>query len=179
MKKKLKVLLSAVAVSLFLAACGNSADPVPTDTPTPTTAATEAPKDAPTTAPAPTEATATEAPTPTVTPTPAPPATPRPDISGVSLKEIYKDYFMIGTIYARTIDSGKDNELIKQHFNVITPENLMKPEYMQNPEGTFHFQVQDYMVELAEKNGHTVIGHTLAWHSQSGDFLGIKTTPLK
>lgn len=174
MKKKLKVLLSAVAVSLFLAACGNSADPVPTDTPTPTTAATEAPKDAPTTAPAPTEATATEAPTPTVTPTPAPTATPRPDISNVSLKEIYKDYFMIGTIYTRTIDSGKDNELIKQHFNVITPENLMKPEYMQRPQGTFNFGESDHMMSIAERDGLTVVGHTLAWHNQSGDFLGIK-----
>lgn len=81
---------------------------------------------------------------------------------------------MLGTIYTQRIDYGADNELVKQHFNVITPENLMKPEYMQRPQGTFNFGESDHMMEIAERDGFTVIGHTLAWHSQSGDFLGIK-----
>ena len=176
MKKKLHVLLSVVAASLFLAACNTAPEQANTDI-TPTVAV-ENPKDTvPTEAPAATETPApTEAPTaePLPTATPAPTATPRPDISGVSLKEIYKDDFMIGTIYNTYIDSGKDNELVKQHFNVITPENLMKPEYMQRPQGTFNFRESDHMMSIAERDGLTVIGHTLAWHSQSGDFLGIR-----
>ena len=172
MKKKISVLLSVVVAAAFLAACNKTTDPANTDiTPTVTV---EKPSDSTTTATP--EATETPAPTTEAlpTPTPAPTATPRPDISDVSLKEIYKDYFMIGTIYTRTIDSGKDNELVKQHFNVITPENLMKPEYMQRPQGTFNFNESDHMMEIAERDGLTVVGHTLAWHSQSGDFLGIK-----
>lgn len=172
MKKKLQALLSVVAMAAFLAACNNTPEQTITDI-TPTVA-TEKPADA-TVAPD-----TTEVPTPTAlptaeplpTPTPAPTATPRPDISNVSLKEIYKDYFMIGTIYTQRIDSGKDNELVKQHFNVITPENLMKPEYMQRPQGIFNFGESDHMMSIAERDGLTVIGHTLAWHSQSGDFLG-------
>lgn len=171
MKKKLQVFLSVVVAAAFLAACNKTTNPANTDL-TPTIAV-ENPTEAPeaTEAPAPTEAPTAE---PLPTATPAPTATPRPDISDVSLKEYYEDYFMLGTIYTRTIDSGKDNELVKQHFNVITPENLMKPEYMQRPQGTFNYGESDHMMEIAERDGLTVIGHTLAWHSQSGDFLGIK-----
>ncbi len=179
MKKKLQVMLSVVVATAFLAACNKAPEPATTDI-TPTVAVENQNDTTPTEAPTATVApTATAAPTPELlpTPTPAPTATPRPDISNVSLKEIYKDYFMVGTIYqgfSKADFDRNDHDLINQHFNVITAENIMKPEYMQNPEGTFHFQVQDYMVELAEKNGHTVIGHTLAWHNQSGDFLGKK-----
>lgn len=170
MKKKLQVLLSVVIAAAFLAACNKTPEQTNTDI-TPTVAV----EDQNDTTPVATETpAATDAATPELlpTPTPAPTATPRPDISGVSLKEIYKDYFMVGTIYTERIDSGKDNELVKQHFNVITPENLMKPEYMQRPQGTFNFKSSDHMMEIAERDGFTVVGHTLAWHNQSGDFLG-------
>jgi len=176
MKKKLHVLLSVVAASVFLAACNTTPEQTNTDI-TPTVAVEKPTETNPAETPDATETPApTETPTaePLPTATPAPTATPRPDISGVSLKEIYKDDFMIGTIYNTYIDSGKDNELVKQHFNVITPENLMKPEYMQRPQGTFNFRDSDHMMSIAERDGLTVIGHTLAWHSQSGDFLGIK-----
>ncbi len=180
MRKKLTVLLSALAMAALLTACGSSAD---SDNTTPTNAVTQEtgtpdsakPEDnAPSNPDAPV---ATDTPAPTAallpTPTPGPTATPRPDISGVSLKELYKDYFMIGTIYTETIDSGADNALIKQHFNIMTPENLMKPEYMQFPQGTFKFGASDHMMSIAERDGIKVVGHTLAWHSQSGEFLGI------
>ncbi len=179
MKKNFKVLCSVLAASLLLAACNTTPEQPNTDV-TPTAAVTaeaDAKPDAQITeTPAPTEAPTAE---PLPTPTPAPTATPRPDISNVSLKEIYKDYFMIGTIYTQTIDSGKDNELVKQHFNVMTPENLMKPEYMQRPQGTFNFKESDHMMSIAERDGITVIGHTLAWHNQSGPFLGITNTEGK
>lgn len=171
MKKKMQVLLSVAAAALFLAACNAAAEPSDTDI-TPTAAVTDVPATtAPTQTPAVTKAPAAE-PFPTLTP--APTATPRPDISNVSLKDLYADYFMLGTIYTAKIDSGADNALVKQHFNVITPENLMKPEYMQRPQGSFQFKEADHMMEIAERDGLTVIGHTLAWHQQSGDFLGIK-----
>ena len=172
MKKRILVFLSVVAAAMCLAACNKNPESVDTEI-TPTIAVEKPTDNTPTEAP-----TDTETPVPTTetlpTPTPAPTATPRPDISDVRLKDIYKDYFMIGTIYTRTIDAGADNELVKQHFNVITPENLMKPEYMQRPQGTFNFNESDHMMSIAERDGLTVVGHTLAWHSQSGDFLGIK-----
>lgn len=179
MRKKLAVFLTALAMTAMVSACGKTEDSknaAPTNAALQTTTAPEnnspADKETPV---------ATDTPAPTAvptaellpTPTPGPTATPRPDISDVSLKEIYADYFMIGTIYTRTIDSGNDNALIKQHFNIMTPENLMKPEYMQRPQGTFNFGESDHMMSIAERDGIKVVGHTLAWHGQSGDFLGI------
>ena len=175
MRKKFTVLLSALSLATLLIACGKSADSgnaTPTDSVLQTTTAPESNKPTDTEAPV---ATGSPAPTSALlpTPTPGPTATPRPEISGISLKELYKDYFMIGTIYTETIDSGADNALIKQHFNIMTPENLMKPEYMQRPQGTFNYKNSDHMMSIAERDGIKVVGHTLAWHSQSGDFLGI------
>ena len=132
MKKKIQVLLSAVLAAAFLAACNKAPEPANTDI-TPTVAVENQDDTTPTETPAATEApVATAAPTvePLPTPTPAPTATPRPDISNVSLKEIYKDYFMLGTIYqgfSKADFDRNDHELINQHFNVITAENIMKP----------------------------------------------------
>ncbi len=169
MKKKIQVLLSVLGAAFILAACNNSRS-VDTDI-TPTSAEKPTISQSPdaTSTPAP-ELTATPLPTPTTIATP----TPRPDITDVSLKEIYKDYFMLGTIYNPGIESGPDGELVTKHFNIITPENLMKPEYMQPKEGTFNFASSDRMMLVADVYGFKVVGHTLAWHNQSGTWLGRK-----
>ena len=89
-----------------------------------------------------------------------------------SLYEVYQDDFLLGTIYTDANRSGKDLELTLKHFNAITPENLMKPEYMQPTEGNFNYRNSDTMVKFAQDNGLSLIGHTLAWHQQSGNWLG-------
>ncbi len=89
-----------------------------------------------------------------------------------SLYEAYKDYFLLGTVYTDASRSGKDMELTLKHFNTITPENIMKPEYMQPQKGNFHFSESDTMLKFAADNGLAVIGHTLAWHQQTGNWLG-------
>ncbi len=93
-----------------------------------------------------------------------------------SLYEAYEDAFLIGTIYTDANLSGKDKELTLNHFNIITPENLMKPQYMQPQEGTFSYSSSDTMLKFAQENNLFVHGHTLAWHNQSGNFLGINVT---
>jgi len=102
--------------------------------------------------------------------------TPVPDFESSSLAEAYADYFLIGTVYNPTSTSGKDKELLLKDFNVITPENLMKPQYMQPTEGEFAFSSSDTMVKFAQENGLKVVGHTLAWHQQSGNWLGINVS---
>ena len=89
-----------------------------------------------------------------------------------SLAEAYQEDFLIGTIYTDANRSGKDMELTLKHFNTITPENIMKPEYMQPSEGNFNYKNSDVMVKFAEDNGLKLIGHTLVWHQQSGNWLG-------
>ena len=95
-----------------------------------------------------------------------------------SLYEAYKDEFLIGTIYTDAA-RNQDKELILKHFNVITPENLMKPEYMQPREGSFNFSSSDTMVKFGEDNGLYIVGHTLAWHQQSGKWMGVNVTKEK
>ncbi len=89
-----------------------------------------------------------------------------------SLYEAYQEDFLLGTIYTDASRSGKELELTRKHFNAITPENIMKPEYMQPTEGNFFYTNADTMVQYAQENNLNLIGHTLAWHQQTGRWLG-------
>jgi|AGTN01.1.fsa_nt_gi Beta-1,4-xylanase len=115
---------------------------------------------------------------PAGTETPTAQATPEPSGGSgdwpvdFSLCEAYEDDFLLGTIYTDASRSGADNELTLKHFNVITPENLMKPENMQPAEGDFNYDEADTMIQFAQENGLQTVGHTLVWHQQSGDWLG-------
>lgn len=84
-----------------------------------------------------------------------------------SLKEAYAGKFLIGTADDLTRISDLEAASIKQHYNIITPENCMKPQPMHPEEDTYNFETTDAMVEWCEKNGIAVWGHTLGWHSQS------------
>lgn len=101
---------------------------------------------------------------------------PTADYASSSLAKTYADSFLIGTVYNPSSLDGRDKELLLKDFNVITPENLMKPQYMQPEEGRFFFTEADAMMQFAKDNGLKVIGHTLAWHQQTGDWLGRNVT---
>ncbi len=124
------------------------------------------------------EPSASEAPAPEATPEPTAEPTPQPTENpdgwpaDFSLCDAYKDDFLLGTIYTEASLGGADNELTLKHFNVITPENLMKPENMQPTEGKFNYKDADAMLQFAKENNLQVVGHTLAWHQQSGKWLG-------
>jgi endo-1,4-beta-xylanase len=85
------------------------------------------------------------------------------------LKDVYKDYFLIGTTSGNWAMSDDKLEIIKYHFNAFTPENEMKPEAMQNVEGIFTFETLDEQFEKVQ--GLNLIGHTLGWHSQTPDWM--------
>ena len=96
-----------------------------------------------------------------------------------SLKEIYKDDFLVGTIYAENSLTDQDIALMDSQFNVITPENIMKPEGMQNVEGTFTYDTSDKMIAFAKEHNLLVAGHTLAWHQQSPVWMAKDVTREK
>lgn len=81
------------------------------------------------------------------------------------LKDAYKDYFLIGTTSGNSRMSGDKLDIIKYHFNAFTPENEMKPESIQRTKGAFTYNTLDE--QLAKVQGMNIIGHTLAWHSQT------------
>ncbi len=91
-----------------------------------------------------------------------------------SLKEIFSNDFLIGTaINTREIEE-KDtpaDRLIKQQFNAVTPENIMKAEIIQPGWDKYNFDLADKLVAYAKKNNIKVNAHNLIWHSQLPYFM--------
>lgn len=51
-------------------------------------------------------------------------------------------------------------------FDALTPENVMKMEYIHPERNRYNFADADLLVDFAEANGRPVHGHTLVWHEQ-------------
>lgn len=86
------------------------------------------------------------------------------------LKDAFKGKFRIGTAVSTAVLRGQDaagETVLSRHFNALTAENSMKPEGIQPREGEFTFADADRLVEIANRAGASVVGHTLVWHSQT------------
>ena len=125
--------------------------------------------------------------TPAATPEPTPAATPEPtpevhyDVDSMPVKDVYKDYFMVGAAI-----NGKDYEtmalhhegmtnILKKHFNSTTLSNLMKPEHLLDEAASkasadgmpvCKFDTCDEALQFCMDNGIKMRGHTLVWHNQ-------------
>jgi len=100
-----------------------------------------------------------------------------------SIKDKYEGVFKIGNIMSPCdgitmnclTDAFQSTEFFKKHYNVVTLENHMKPNYMMPASNTTTtatgFVRADSVVTWANTNNIDVIGHTLVWHSQSPDWL--------
>lgn len=64
-----------------------------------------------------------------------------------------------------------ETRMVSKHFNAITPENCMKPVFLQPQEGRFVFKVADDVLREARMRNIAVNGHTLVWHSQTPDWF--------
>jgi endo-1,4-beta-xylanase len=87
------------------------------------------------------------------------------------LKDAYAGKFLIGA--AGDLRGYSEAELanIKANYNVITPENCMKPQPTHPSEGTYNWTTPDAMVKWCQDNNIKVWGHTLAWHGQTGNWF--------
>jgi endo-1,4-beta-xylanase len=97
------------------------------------------------------------------------------------LKDAYARKFLIGT--AGDVPRGYSAaELanIKSNYNIITPENCMKPQPTHPSEKVYNFTTPDAMVAWCETNNIKVWGHTLAWHAQTPNwfFQGTNGQPV-
>ncbi|HEV2832892.1 MAG TPA: endo-1,4-beta-xylanase [Hanamia sp.] len=91
-----------------------------------------------------------------------------------SLKEVFKNDFLIGTAMNTAQIEEKNtvtDRLIKQQFNAVTPENIMKAEIIQPGWNTYNFDLADKLVAFAKKNNMKLNAHTLIWHSQLPPFM--------
>ncbi|MDH6310127.1 endo-1,4-beta-xylanase [Dysgonomonas sp. PFB1-18] len=91
-----------------------------------------------------------------------------------TLKEAFKDKFLIGTALNVDQIQGKDTaavNVVKAQFSTIVAENCMKSMFLQPKEGEFFFDDADKFMELGEKNNMVITGHCLIWHSQAPGWL--------
>lgn len=100
-----------------------------------------------------------------------------------ALKDVYKDAFHIGAAINRAQIYGEDArgvKIVKEHFNSITPENVLKWESVHPKLDTYDFAAPDKFVEFGQRNGLVTIGHTLVWHNQTPNwvFQDDKGTPI-
>lgn len=100
-----------------------------------------------------------------------PAASPAATAPAIGLKDAFAGKFLIGC--ASDLRGLSEAELanIKTHYNVITPENSMKPQPTHPSEETYNFATPDALVKWSEENNIKVWGHTLAWHAQTANWF--------
>jgi endo-1,4-beta-xylanase len=87
-----------------------------------------------------------------------------------TLKDAYKDHFLIGVAIGRFQLSGRDSMglmLLEKQFNSITADNMMKWERIHPNPGIYNFEPADQFVEFGEKHDMDMVGHCLVWHNQT------------
>ena len=90
------------------------------------------------------------------------------------MKDVLGKYFLIGAAINTDQQAGRDSlavEVVRKHFNQVTPENCMKQEVMVPHQGEYSFEAADEFVKFAEDNGLKAIGHCLVWHSQAAPWF--------
>ena len=87
-----------------------------------------------------------------------------------ALKDVFKNDFKIGAALNRRQFFEQDSrgaEIVKTHFDSITPENVLKWALVHPQPARYDFEAPDRFVEFGEKHGMFIVGHTLVWHNQT------------
>jgi endo-1,4-beta-xylanase len=91
-----------------------------------------------------------------------------------TLKDTFRNAFYVGAAINTDQITGRDvrgDAIIIQHFNSITPENVMKWEVIHPRPDAYDFALADKYVEFGLKNHMFIVGHNLCWHSQTPDWV--------
>ncbi|MCQ2229797.1 MAG: endo-1,4-beta-xylanase [Bacteroidales bacterium] len=94
--------------------------------------------------------------------------------TNVTLKDAFADDFLVGVAVAQPIIDLNDTAaigLICQQFNAVSPESVLKPEYIHPSPDTWDFAPGDAYCDFAAQHGMKALGHTLMWHNQTPDFF--------
>lgn len=88
-----------------------------------------------------------------------------------NLKDTYADEFLIGNIVNPATFDETRLKLLTKHYNVVTFENDMKPDYAYDTNRAFDFTAEDALVKRVQDAGLDIHGHVLVWHAQSPTWL--------
>jgi endo-1,4-beta-xylanase len=88
-----------------------------------------------------------------------------PPLQPLGQRSLYKNHFLVGNIINKNYMDSSYFNIIKNHFDVITPENDMKPiSLTTNRGGAYNWAYADQMVNRTLENSMPVHGHVLVWH---------------
>jgi endo-1,4-beta-xylanase len=95
------------------------------------------------------------------------------------LSYLYKDHFLLGSIYHGSVlgndelnlNQVQENIIISKEFNTITAENCMKPLFLLDQNGNYNFEESDKFVDYALENNLTIVGHTLVWKNSAPEWF--------
>ncbi|MFH5806354.1 endo-1,4-beta-xylanase [Alienimonas sp. DA493] len=95
-----------------------------------------------------------------------------------TLKGAVGGRFKIGVAAGvETIADPANAALIVRHFEIVTPENCMKPQGIHPAENEYRFGPTDRFVAFAAENGLEVVGHCLVWAKDDRTDEWMKTEP--
>jgi GH35 family endo-1,4-beta-xylanase len=81
-----------------------------------------------------------------------------------SLKKAVGSRFAIGVgVSHRVIEDPDNAALIMRHFEILTPENCMKPQAVRPAEDVWNFENADRFANFARSNSLKLVGHCLVW----------------
>lgn len=95
-------------------------------------------------------------------------------LKDIPLKDAFAKDFNVGVAVAQSIISRNETESIKlicEQFNAVSPESVLKPEYIHPTPDRWNFQPGDAYCKFAADHGLKALGHTLMWHNQTPDFF--------
>ena len=87
-----------------------------------------------------------------------------------TLKHAFQKDFLIGAALNESQFTGqnaREAALVKEQFNSISPENVLKWESVHPEPDRYNFGPADRYVEFGQENHMFIIGHNLIWHSQT------------
>lgn len=90
------------------------------------------------------------------------------------LKDLFYDDFYIGAALSGNDVREQPTSMVmtlSNHFNSLSPENLMKWQSIHPDSGKFQFVQADRYVELGKRLGCHLVGHTLVWHKQTPEWV--------
>jgi len=95
-----------------------------------------------------------------------------PSLQPFVKRSIYKNDFLVGNIINERYMDGVYFDMIKDNFNVVTPQNDLKPlSLTTNRGGAYNWVYADEMVNRMLENGIPVHGHVLVWHDWSPEWF--------
>ncbi len=92
-------------------------------------------------------------------------------LRNLAIKNSRKIKVGVAVSYGQLLTDEAYRKISLTQFSSMTPENVMKPQFVQPQPNTYSFEEADKLVDIALKNKMTVHGHTLVYAKSSADWM--------